>query len=101
MILDDQRVAPRKIGRHLAHAQLALDSAEVRVELLGGELLEPEALPPDLEHGQRCAEAGARVDQRRAADVRPERQQYRHVPSSRHLARVAIRGAQSCHAGAR
>ena len=88
--LTTERVAAGQLGRHLRHVQLALDAAEERVERLGGELLEAEALGPQLEHRRRRAEAGAGVHQRGAAHGLPERQHDRHVADGHGLAGVAV-----------
>ncbi len=98
--LDDERVAAGQLGRHLGDVDDALDAAEVRVELVGRELLEAEAAAPHLEDRRRGAEAGAGVDRRGPADPAAERQDDRRVAHrDRHAPRRGT-GARSSPAGA-
>ncbi len=87
---DHERVVAREVFRHLRHVQLALDAAEVGIELVGAQSPEAEALAPALEDQVGRAKAGAGVDERRAGDALAERQQDRGVPNRGRLPRVAI-----------
>jgi hypothetical protein len=49
---------------------------------------------PALEHPRRRAEAGAGVDQRRAADAAAQRQDDRRVAERRRLAAVAVEAGE-------
>ena len=88
--LHDRRVAARQLGRDLSHVQLALHPPEERVERLRRELLEPEALGPELEHRRRRPEAGTGVHGGAAPHRLAERQRDRHVAHRHGLARVAV-----------
>ena len=88
--LHDEGVLAGAVLGHLRDVQLALDAAEVGIELIGVQLVQAEALAPHPEHRVRRAEARARVDHRGAADSLPERQDDRRIADGHHLARVAI-----------
>ena len=88
--LGDVRVGARQLRRHRDDVERLLHAREVRRERLGREVLEPELVAPAREHVVGRAEAGAGVDERRAADRLPEREQDRRPPERRVLRGVAV-----------
>jgi hypothetical protein len=86
----ERGVGARELGRYGRDAESGFDAIEDGRERFGRELLEAELLAPAMEHAVGGAEAGARVDKRRAADPAPERQHDRRAPERRDLAAVAV-----------
>src|SRR5262249_44312718 len=70
---DHATVAAHQLRLRVVDAKHCLDALEVRAELLGAELVEPELALPAAQHAIRRAIAGSRVDRRRAADRLAER----------------------------
>jgi hypothetical protein len=88
--LDDLRVLPGDRGRRLGHVQLPLHSPQIRLHLLRCQLLEPEALGPQLQDGRRGAKAGSGVDVTGAPDGPAEREQDGRHAHGRDLTAVAV-----------
>ena len=91
---DQRGVRAGELGRDLRDAQRRLDAVEARRERRGRELVQAVLGTPGGEHAVGGAEAGAGVDERRAAEAAAEREEDRRAPGGGDLPAVAVEAGE-------